>query len=430
MSMSAALYAFGAQETFDVEVKAQHSAPMRMLIGLLGAQSDSLEAVARALQQDIEFEGHCAVECHYGTQVQTVLELQAIDAAGYPLALFLQEGKQKQHTYIDWYLYDTQQAVMITGKRHHTVGSVARGWGHAIAEVVFQALTGSTVCFSGRIAYCKDVRITGKRAVRHIYVADMTDFQGTAQSVITKSTLNIAPRWNRDPARPLLFYSEGTDRNFRLMVNDLCGHSWVSSNLDGINMQPSFSGDGKQVVFCASRGEGSTQLYAYQKGRLKRLTDHNGNALAPAMTSDGSRIYFCSDYEDKAPAIYCYQVATGAIERITRGGMAFSPHYCEANGCLVYAQSVKGVFQLFVYDDQNKMSRQLTFDGENKEECSWSPCGTYIVYCATISGRGRLVLLHVATGKKRYLTSKDEDCSYPIWSPRYAVYPAVKGKVV
>ena len=36
--------------------------------------------------------------------------------------------------------------------------------------------------------------------------------------------------------------------------------------------------------------------------------------------------------------------------------------------------------QLFLYDDRTKDHRQITFTKGSKDECSWSPCGNYIVY--------------------------------------------------
>lgn len=417
-------------EVLNVEIKAQQSAPMRIFMGLFGDNSAIIEEVARTVQHDLMFEGNFDVVWDYVAAERTSTEMDNLVDQNYPLALFMHYVPRKKLRGVDtacieWYLYDTYQHSMLGGKRHMLHGKVARGWGHEIAEQLSELLFGVKIGFASRIAYCKNVHIPGKRSVRHICIADMVDFNESNEVVVSRPTLNIAPRWNRDFARPLLFYSEGTDKNFRLVVNDLQGHSWIASNLDGINMQPTFSADGTWVVFCASRGAGSSQLYSYTKGKLQRLTHHDGNSLAPTMSADGLRIYFCSDHESKTPAIYCYSVSTGNSTRITRGGMAFSPHYCDANNQLVYTQAIQGVYQLCIYDEMTQQHRQVTFDHENKEECSWSPCGTYLVYCAMNRGKGRVCLFNVATGKKRYLTSADQDCSYPIWSPSYAYYPSL-----
>lgn len=416
---------WGEEETLDVRVQSRQEAPLKLLIGIIGAENSSVRTVAQTIKNDIEFEGHFAVDCKMFSHLTTLSQMQALASEGYPIALFIQEGVKDNHSVIDWHIYDTQQASMLAAKRHVKVGSLPRGWAHEVADSVFQVLLSKESSFSSRIAYCKNVHIQGKRAVRHICVADFDG--GNVQSVVKKSTLNIMPRWNTDAQRPLLFYSEGTDKNFRLIVNDLHGHSWVASNLDGLNMLPAFSSDGKQVVYCASRGAGSCQLYLYTKNKLKRLTHNDGNNISPTMSADGSRVYFCSDYQGGKPAIYCYHIHDGTIERITKGGAAFSPSYHDAKRQLVYVQSVKGVLQVCLYDEKLNTHKQLTFDEGSKEECSWSPCGTYILYGVEQGGKGRIAMLNVVNKRQFFITDKDEDCSYPAWSPRYAHYPVVVG---
>ena len=142
---------------------------------------------------------------------------------------------------------------------------------------------------------------------------------------VATSTVNVAPRWNKDFDNPLLFYSEHTNENVRLVVVDMEGRRKVVSNLDGINMLPAFSPDGKKVVFCASRGGGTCQLYYYEKGVFKKLTNNAGNNIAPTFSQDAKELFFCSDFETKGPQIYCYTFATEKLERITNGGYCVSP---------------------------------------------------------------------------------------------------------
>ncbi|GAH05844.1 unnamed protein product, partial [marine sediment metagenome] len=78
-----------------------------------------------------------------------------------------------------------------------------------------------------------------KKSYKHIYVAD---YDGSnEQLLVSTPTVNVTPRWNNDPANPLIFYSEHTNENVRLMVADMKGRRRIVSNFDGLNMLSSYS---------------------------------------------------------------------------------------------------------------------------------------------------------------------------------------------
>ena len=121
----------------------------------------------------------------------------------------------------------------------------------------------------------------------------IADFDGSnPQIIVDIPTITIAPRWNNDPLRPLLFYSEHTNKNLRLMMVDMHKQRHIASNFDGINMLPAFSLDGKRVIYCASRGDGECHLYLYDKQNFKKLTHNKGNNVSPTLSADGSIVYF------------------------------------------------------------------------------------------------------------------------------------------
>ena len=190
-------------------------------------------------------------------------------------------------------------------------------------------------------------------------------------------------------------------------------------------MVPSFSQDGKKVVYCASRGDGSCHVYYYENGALKRLTHNRGNNVSPTFTEDGTKIFFCSDFQTGQPQIYCYDLQADFLERITQGGYCAAPSYCSTNEKVAYSKIVKGTMQLFIYDTHTKKHTQLTFDKGNKEECSWSPCGNYLLFSLENKDKCRIAMLNLLTNERRFITSEKEVCSYPAWSPIYDQFPVV-----
>jgi Tol biopolymer transport system component len=187
-------------------------------------------------------------------------------------------------------------------------------------------------------------------------------------------------------------------------------------------MQPAFSEDGKEIVFCLSK-DGSAQLYrsyiSDQERKYVRLTHNEGNNFAPCFI-DKKRIVFVSDYTTLNPQIYFMNIDTQEITPITTKGYNACPSYSKARNQIVYSKMISGSMQLFLYDCSSKKHEQITKEqAYSNEEPSWSPCGNFIVYCANEGFNGRIVRYNVVTKESIFLTPKSWNCSYPSWSPVY-----------
>lgn len=320
---------------------------------------------------------------------------------------------------IAWQMYDaTQRKVVKDGMIKNKIND--RAWGHALADDMWEALTGSAGFFSTRIAYAKEVK-GSKRTLKHICIAD---YDGSNEQVLVDTpTVNIAPRWNADLRNPLVFYSEFTDKNVRMMYVDMHKNRHIACNFDGVNMLPAFSQDGTKAVFCASQGKGHPQLYYIEKGKVRQLTNNSGNNFCPTLSEDGTMIYFCSDCKLPRPSIFCYDLTKNKLARIANTSSSESPSYCSQNNKLAYCRSVKGIMQVFTYDISRKKHQQLTFDTTAKQGVSWSPCGTYVVYLAEKGQQTSMHMMNVPTKKVYTLCHNQGKMSYPAWSPRYRQYP-------
>lgn len=389
------------------------------MIGI-GQGSDFTSFLA-ALKKDLSFSGQFTISDTMMDHVPTKSFFTGVAQEGYPLTLIIE--KKNADTVI-WRLYDTALCSMVKGQTHTKKEKNDLGWAHALSDTLWPELTGQPGFFSTKIAYCRAVRLPHKKGdCRYICVAD---YDGSnEQKLVTTPTINMAPRWNRDVKRPLLFYSEYTNKNIRLMTVDMQGRRRIASNFDGINMLPSFSGDGKRVVYCASRADGNCHLYYFENKNLKRLLSAEGNHVSPSLSADGSHMYFCSDYETGKPHIYRYDFDTQKPMRITHHGSAMAPSYSSAARKVVYSQFVGNVVQLFSYDEVTGKHTQITFDKGNKDEASWSPCGNYLLFSVDEGSRARIAQLNLMTKERRYLTSSTDDCTYPAWSDRYDHFPVI-----
>lgn len=416
-----AIEASAHQEQLSVTIAPKEYAKLKLLLVLVGKQKQELKNILELVKKDLEFTGQFAVAIEPCEQLATKKEVAGLYDRGYSMAIFFSTTPAQDA--IEWRLYDTTQITMLKGSKTQKRGMIMRGWAHNVSDALWLALTGQEGFFSTKIAYCKDVIVKRKKKINHIYVAD---YDGSNEELLVATpTVHVAPRWNKDGKNPMLFYSEYTNENIRLVAVTMHKQRKIASDYDGVNMLPAFSDDGKRVVYCASRGKGTCQLYYYDKDELKKITNNSGNNIAPTFSRDGSKIFYCSDHATGSPQLFCYDIDRNEQIRLTQDGYCASPSFCGKQSRLVYSKIVQGTMQLFVYDVISKDHTQLTFDAGHKEEASWSPCGNYLLFSVQKGARSQIAMLNLMTNERKVLTSDKVVCSYPAWSSLYEEFPIV-----
>jgi len=429
-----------SSDPIEVSVGATKNAKIKLLIGIVGHKNNHLEHIARRIEQNCIFSGQFDVghahvsECKNKKKFEKTLH--QFFENGYSLGLFLSDDTQGSG--IVWRIYDIEKKTMAQGKVYEKRGKNPTGWAHNISDTVWPLLTGIPGSFSTKIAFCKAVPFGGNSGKKkshvkkghmgkHIFIAD---YDGSHQEPFVESgTVNIAPRWTGKSHQPLLYFSEHTDSNVRLIQATMDKKRRIASSFDGTTMLPSFSHDGSRVVYCASRGSGSTHMYYQTQNAFRRLTHNNANNVSPVFAHNDSKVYFCSDViEDQptqvgVPYLYCYDLITHKQEQIVTKGYCASPSYCQYTNKLAYVKNVNQISQVFVYDPEKKTEQQITFDPTRKEECSWSPCGSYLLYAVTQGNSSRIAVYNFLTQTQKFITAAHEQCSYPHWSPVYDQVP-------
>ncbi len=328
---------------------------------------------------------------------------------------------------VEWRLYDPQdeEALLqdnpikiIKGKKiactSHNIVLAA----HTIAHQVWYELRSEPSIFTTKIAYCVSVPQVVKKNkrythVKHIYISDYDG--GNPQLLVDTPTINMAPRWGMKSKKPVLFYSEHTADNVRLMKVDLHGIRTMVLNKKGGIMLPSFATHGRSVAYNVAGDIVCKKIDTTGK-RITTVISNKGNNLSSNLL-DNDDIIFCSDFETGHPHIYYYHAQTHTTERLTQSGYCTSPAYCSKSNCVVYAKLVHGVSQLYMYNLTEKKHEQLTFDKGNKDEPSFSPCGNFIVFAVENANSSRIAVMHLATRKRDYITLPSLCASYPTWSP-------------
>lgn len=398
---------------------AQKNAKTDILLAIIGQENEQAHAIAALVKKALEFHEQCSITVVFRERMLNKQEALTQTNDGYSYIILVDNTHSDN---LHWHLFDGLENSIVKSKKIAKKGAAVRGWAYALADSIYSVLTSKPGFFSTKIAYTKEIPLANGLHYTHVYVAD---YDGSnEQPLVQTPTIMVAPRWNKDPKRPLIFYSENTKTNMRMMVTDMHKKHIIASNFDGLNMLPTFSDDGMCVAYCATRGSGNCDIYQWERKQLKKVTHNNSNNFWPVFGNNGL-IYFISDHQTGRPHIFAYDPATNAIEPITHEGYYASPAFCSKTGCLAYIKNIKGVMQLFSYNTRSGIHTQLTHDTAQKEECVWSTCGTLLLCSVNDSKSSRIAFYNTITHNYHFITPECSKCHYPAWSIVYNEYPVV-----
>ena len=422
-----------ADFNLTVAAPAQPAAPMRLGLVTLGTIDERLSCLADQLARDLELSGQFKLEVREGTPtITSVAELKAFSQQQLPLVIFL-DFTDQQKSEICWRLYDTVNAKMLVGKRIRYQHLKCKHLAHEIATQAWQALTGQSSSFKTVIAACRREPQAGGKYAQHIYAFHITDNLTSSaphapRCLVAAPTINLAPRFH--PQRPLLYYSQQTVRNVRLMALNRRGQNQIVADFNGLNLTPAIAPQGTTVLTLT--WEGKSRLCRYTttagRGKYQSLTGPEIHAMTPQFI-DQNRILLCAINTKHLPRIAIYDLRTQTLDYLSGHQYAVSPAYCPANQQLVYCQKVAGVQQLFMGQLTSNHTvaqlRQLTFGKGDKDNPCWSPCGTYLIYSEETAQQSRLCLYNGVTQQTHYLTPAGAWWCFPVWSPVYLEIPFI-----
>ena len=162
----------------------------------------------------------------------------------------------------------------------------------------------------------------------------------------------------------------------RNVVFETLGKLWVkpaaggtakrlTSAVDEMEAYPSWSRDGKTVVFVAwtDKGLGEIRLVAASGGASRKLTQQSGHYARPRFSPDGKTIVYekgqggglVSTRQSDETGIYRIASAGGATVRVTKGGA--SPHFGNLNDRIFYTEAGQNKRQLVSVDFQGEAKR-------------------------------------------------------------------------
>ena len=149
---------------------------------------------------------------------------------------------------------------------------------------------------------------------------------------------------------------------------------------------------------------------------LRRITFSEAIDTEPSFSPDGKWLLFTSDRGGSAQ-IYRVPVAGGPAERLTFDGTNnFSPRVSPDGKSFVFSHYVDGVFYIAIQDFATGQMQILTGGGWEKKP-SFAPNGKLVLFATESQGRGILATVSIDGRVRQKMVAQRGDIREPIWGP-------------
>ncbi|HEX9309175.1 MAG TPA: hypothetical protein VF887_00050 [Gemmatimonadaceae bacterium] len=287
---------------------------------------------------------------------------------------------------------------------------------HIVSDEVERWLTGTRGIAATRIVFIEGTRLK------------LVDSDGANERTLPTAGAALSPAWH--PSGRYIVYADADDRGTRIAQFDLrtMRPRLLSASNRGLNITPVYTKDGKNIVWAwgGVLGDSPAELMlAGASGDDSVAVPFVGRTgfetTSPSFSPDGKQIVFMSP-RPLTPQLYTMNVdGTGlrlltpvvAGKRSYRTGADWSP-----KGDLIAYQQQNGDFQVWTIGVKDRVMKQLTFEGEN-EDPSWAPDGRHLSITRRLGAIGdqrNIWILDERTGRLRQLTQSG-DARLSDWSP-------------
>lgn len=229
--------------------------------------------------------------------------------------------------------------------------------------------------------------------------------------------------WSAD-SKLLTYHQKVSGDNFDVFVYDVeTGTTRNLTNSETFDADPSFSPDGKHVVFVSIR-DGNGEIYSLDLdgSNLRRLTFNTKTDNHPAFSPDGTQILFTSDRENENADVYLMNADGTNQTKLTqfdKSNETAGPGGWSRDGTkIAFFSDRNGKDDIYVISAETVRPTKVVSDDHDVSDFSDSPDGNSLIYSVVLEDKsGELKTFDREAGLTHVVRKTELATTAPDWSP-------------
>lgn len=231
--------------------------------------------------------------------------------------------------------------------------------------------------------------------------------------------------WSVDSKKIVYQSRIGENKNSELFIYSLeSGKTENITNHPGFDADPSFSWDGKQIVYTSIR-DGNADIYLMNSdgSNVRRLTDHRAFDNHPAFSPDGTVITFNSDRENENEDVYVMSADGSNLTKLThfdKSNETTGPGGWSPDGTkIAFVSNINGNDDIYVTSAEVFQPQLVLADEKSDLQFpSYSPDGKYIVFQSALPDKSGEIRLYDTENRQTRVLLRTENADLaPVFSP-------------
>jgi len=410
-----------------------------------GEKSDFERSYLQALEKVWDFDFSTSGICHLLSADRAGVKGKKIDKSTPRIAVDVKEqaryivAVELEQRYAFAHILEAATGAVRATEKLSLIGDMAsdRRQVHRMADAVIKALFGTEGISSTSILYTVRSGAYAPSEVQWLSEIWECDYDGAnAHPLIQGQGYCITPAYL--PPRPgssvgslcYVSYLSGQPKIYVAALHSKEGRALVQ--LRGNQFMPALARRRDKLAFICDVS-GNPDLFVVNfdpekgvEGKPRQIfAARHATQGSPTFSPDGKKIAFVSN-KDGLPKIYLLtipvegtpiqQIEAKLLTRLSRENTA--PAWSPNGAFLAYSALTEGVRQLWLYDFNKDVERQLTFGAGHKENPSWAPNSLHVVYNVTTLEQSEIYFLNINQKLPQRIPLLGGQKRFPFWEVR------------
>lgn len=315
-----------------------------------------------------------------------------------------------ENTTVELRLYETFSGKFVFGNAYAGVKNAeVEDVADRFCADLMKALTGRGDFFLSTIAFAK----TGSgKYQRNIWITKPTG--RNLKQITNIPGQAMSPSWSPDGR--FVVFCHMDDSTHALGVWDRLKNQTQRIRFPGNTViGPVFMPDNKVAVSLSTGKYPDIFLLNRSFQKERGLEESSAINVSPSFDATGTKMAFCSSRLG-GPQIFLKDLTTGSVTRVSKNGTYNSEPSLSPDGTLVaFSRLTDSGHRIFVQDMVTGIERQVTFGPGSDEQPAFAPDSYFLAFTSNRSGQKQVYLMTRHGGDAKLVPTGAGDASFPRW---------------